>query len=89
MIGPRSEVAHHSPLTQGFGRSRTWRRRMHSGKLYAFTAIAMPDGEQRYVVNRYDGPEHLLGTGTFGRDWMRLHFIRYRPEHDTAAGVPA
>lgn len=71
---PRSAVLVLGPLREGNGTAYMWTRRL-IGKLYSFHMVIMPDGELRYEVRRYDGPTHLLETGTFDCDWTRLHFL--------------
>lgn len=71
----RSAIQVHAPLRPGNGTSRHWSRRL-AGKLYAFAAIAMPNGERRYTVKRFDGRP---GTEGFDAYWTRLHFITIPP----------
>lgn len=62
------------PDRPGNGESRHWTRRIN-GRLYSFVAVTMPGGERRYGASRYDGPEHMIATGTFACDWTRMFFI--------------
>jgi hypothetical protein len=78
--GTRSPVIRYGALREGSGAVRVWVRTI-AGVPYRFTAVLMPDGERRYVVNRYngygdDGTEGGRETGMrFDCAWNRVHFI--------------
>jgi hypothetical protein len=83
--GSRGEIHTSLPDRPGNGTSRTWARTI-GGARFTFTAVAMPDGERRYFVSRYNGygdrgtPASRENGMRFGCAWSRVHAITIRPE---------
>lgn len=82
-VGPRGAVHVIEAKRLGDGTSRSWTRVL-SGKRYSFTAVLMPDGERRYSISRFDGPE---GASNFAHYWTQVHFVTVPPPADHCAEV--
>lgn len=93
-IGPRSEVTDASGLFHGVT-AVYWTRQIN-GVPYAFRRIAMPDGEIRFSVQRYNGYGDRAGDASpaarasamrFACAWSPAHFLRARPETQPGDGT--
>lgn len=82
-VSGRSEVIEHLPTREGNGTSYTWRRTIN-GRPYAFNYVAMPNGERRMFVSRYNGycanPDGTPGRGAlaFGCAWSPVRWMQWR-----------
>lgn len=69
-ISPRTTGYVMEPIRKGDGTSFTYTRNIY-GTAYSFTAVAMPNGERRYFVSRYNG------YGDDGTEWGRQSGMRF------------
>lgn len=82
--GPRSRLHFRSADRPGNGDVTMWRRVLR-GVPHEFTAVAMPDGERRYSVRRYNGycddgtPEGRRRAMRFDCAWSRVARWTIRP----------
>ncbi len=71
----RSEIHTRLPDRPGNGTSRSWTRTV-GGQTYGFTLVAMPDGEIRWFVVRFNG---YPGGPRFGIAWSPHREWTFKP----------